>query len=219
MVVRTDEPTSIILVKTRDDRFIAKEMLRSELQTIVPSPQRTSATCPLRSQQMYDLIYTIDHTYKTSWSHQVKAVWALVQGIKTFSPEAYGEQEQLLANRCRLLALVLRDPVAIHSLHASEVDGQASGVVTFHATQCPVSLDTSVSSKRVSLDLSQTHWRKSTSNVRQLVNSIMRPMELLTKIAIKMSRATGKAPDAAFQSTWCLQDHGSKDDARGQTQG
>ncbi|KAL0569802.1 E3 ubiquitin-protein ligase tom1 [Marasmius crinis-equi] len=40
-------------------------------------------------------------------SHQQKAVQDLVDDIKAFSPFAYDVQEQPLANRCRLLALVL----------------------------------------------------------------------------------------------------------------
>ncbi|KAK0485978.1 hypothetical protein IW261DRAFT_1662959 [Armillaria novae-zelandiae] len=39
--------------------------------------------------------------------HQRKAVQDLVDDIKSFSPHAYDVQEQPLANRCRLLALVL----------------------------------------------------------------------------------------------------------------
>ncbi|KAK7472586.1 E3 ubiquitin-protein ligase tom1 [Stygiomarasmius scandens] len=42
-------------------------------------------------------------------SHQQKAVQDLVEDIKAFSPFAYDVQEQPLANRCRLLALVLSE--------------------------------------------------------------------------------------------------------------
>lgn len=44
---------------------------------------------------------------RPSNAHQQKAVQDLVEDIKEFSPFAYDVQEQPLANRCRLLALVL----------------------------------------------------------------------------------------------------------------
>ncbi|KAK1218494.1 E3 ubiquitin-protein ligase tom1 [Marasmius sp. AFHP31] len=44
---------------------------------------------------------------RPSNAHQQKAVQDLVEDIKAFSPFAYDVQEQPLANRCRLLALVL----------------------------------------------------------------------------------------------------------------
>ncbi|KAI5889571.1 uncharacterized protein SCHCODRAFT_02751097 [Schizophyllum commune H4-8] len=54
------------------------------------------------------LIFDLHSAFiKPSGEHQKQAVRDLVNDVKTFSPYAYDTQEQPLANRCRLLALVL----------------------------------------------------------------------------------------------------------------
>ena len=53
------------------------------------------------------LLFDLHIAFTKGGSHQLQAVRDLVDDIKTFSRFAYDVQEQPLANRCRLLALVL----------------------------------------------------------------------------------------------------------------
>ncbi|KAG6810921.1 hypothetical protein H0H92_009816 [Tricholoma furcatifolium] len=53
-------------------------------------------------------------------AHRGQAVQDLVEDIKTFSPFAYDVQEQPLANRCRLLALLLQESPSLLSQEARE---------------------------------------------------------------------------------------------------
>jgi E3 ubiquitin-protein ligase HUWE1 len=55
----------------------------------------------------FSLVFDLQAAFVRSDSHQEQAVRSLVDDIKSFSPHAYDVQEQPLANRCRLLALVL----------------------------------------------------------------------------------------------------------------
>lgn len=53
------------------------------------------------------LLFELHAAFVRSSPHQPQAVHDLVEDVKSFSPYAYDVQEQPLANRCRLLALVL----------------------------------------------------------------------------------------------------------------
>lgn len=55
------------------------------------------------------LLFDLHIAFTKGGMHQLQAVCDLVDDIKTFSKFAYDVQEQPLANRCRLLALVLRE--------------------------------------------------------------------------------------------------------------
>ncbi|KAF9531661.1 hypothetical protein CPB83DRAFT_79933 [Crepidotus variabilis] len=53
------------------------------------------------------LLFDLHIAFTKSSGHQQQAICNLVEDVNTFSPNAYDVQEQPLANRCRLLALVL----------------------------------------------------------------------------------------------------------------
>ncbi|KAF8629680.1 hypothetical protein AX17_005616 [Amanita inopinata Kibby_2008] len=56
------------------------------------------------------LLFDLHNVFiKPQDAHQQRAIQDLVEDVKTFSPYAYDVQEQPLANRCRLLALVLHE--------------------------------------------------------------------------------------------------------------
>jgi E3 ubiquitin-protein ligase HUWE1 len=57
-------------------------------------------------------------------AHRAQAVQDLVDDVKAFSPSAYDVQEQPLANRCRLLALVLSESPSLlsHEVRATLMD-------------------------------------------------------------------------------------------------
>lgn len=85
------------------------EEWRAELnQAREPLRANISRQALLLVDEHLSLIFDLHVAFiKPAGEHQIQAVRSLVNDIKAFSPYAYDVQEQPLANRCRLLALVL----------------------------------------------------------------------------------------------------------------
>lgn len=84
------------------------------------------------------LIFDLHVAFVRPSSHQQQSVRDLVEDIKEFSPFAYDVQEQPLANRCRLLALVL---CATPSSLGEELRGTLMDSLLALLLSNPVSID------------------------------------------------------------------------------
>jgi E3 ubiquitin-protein ligase HUWE1 len=75
-----------------------------------PLIQSLSRQALLLIDEHHQLLFDLQKAFTKGSPDQKEAIQNLVDDIKAFSPQAYDVQEQPLANRCRLLALVLCEP-------------------------------------------------------------------------------------------------------------
>ncbi|KAJ2921271.1 hypothetical protein H1R20_g15823, partial [Candolleomyces eurysporus] len=75
-----------------------------------PLIQSLSRQALLLIDEHHRLLFDLHKAFTKGSPSQKEAIQNLVDDIKAFSPHAYDVQEQPLANRCRLLALVLCEP-------------------------------------------------------------------------------------------------------------
>ncbi|KAF6760270.1 hypothetical protein DFP72DRAFT_1097039 [Ephemerocybe angulata] len=87
------------------------EEWRTELnEARKPLIDSLSSQALLLIDEHQQLLFDLQKAFTKSSPQQKQAIQNLVDDIKTFSPQAYDVREQPLANRCRLLALVLCEP-------------------------------------------------------------------------------------------------------------
>ncbi|KAJ3575128.1 hypothetical protein NP233_g1305 [Leucocoprinus birnbaumii] len=90
-------------IKTIEEWKKALDEAREPLKGLV------SRQALLLVDEHQSLLFELHSAFVRSGPEQSQAVQSLVDDVKSFSPYAYDVQEQPLANRCRLLALVLSE--------------------------------------------------------------------------------------------------------------
>ncbi|KAJ7579230.1 hypothetical protein C8J56DRAFT_339945 [Mycena floridula] len=107
--VATVTPEPAPAAETSEPRGKTAEEWRKELnEAREPLRAGISRRALLLVDEHHSLLFDVHGAFiRPVGPHQQKAVQDLVEDIKTFSPFAYDVQEQPLAHRCRLLALVL----------------------------------------------------------------------------------------------------------------
>jgi len=95
------EVTNVIPGKSMDEWRKALDEAREPLKAGI------SKQSLLLMDKQLSLLWDLHTAFTKPSTHQQQAIRELVDDIKTFSAYAYDLQEQPLANRCRLLALVL----------------------------------------------------------------------------------------------------------------
>ncbi|KAF5354781.1 hypothetical protein D9756_005295 [Leucocoprinus leucothites] len=90
-------------IKTVDEWKKALDQVREPLRGLV------SRQALLLVDEHQSLLFELHAAFVRNGPQQAQAIQSLVEDVKSFSPYAYDVQEQPLANRCRLLALVLSE--------------------------------------------------------------------------------------------------------------
>ncbi|KAF9447492.1 hypothetical protein P691DRAFT_776106 [Macrolepiota fuliginosa MF-IS2] len=90
-------------IKTIEEWKKALDEAREPLRGLISH----QALCLVDEHQ--SLLFELHNAFVRSSPHQPQAIHNLIEDVKSFSPCAYDVQEQPLANRCRLLALVLSE--------------------------------------------------------------------------------------------------------------
>lgn len=89
----------------------SSEVWRTELdEARKPLVESLSRQALLLIDEHHQLLFDLQKAFTKSSPQQKKAIQSLIDDIRDFSPQAYDVKEQPLANRCRLLALVLCEP-------------------------------------------------------------------------------------------------------------